>query len=92
MCKSNHVSHFLCSNTQGWAAVETKAKCLTSKWGTAGAEAKEIVNLYRSGEATVGDVKKHGTWLLIGALLFFAGEVVGRGSFVGYKLECFFSV
>jgi hypothetical protein len=65
--------------------VEAKAKCLTTRWGNAGAEAKQLVNLYRSGEATVGDVKRLASYVLGGTLLFFAGEIVGRGSFVGYK-------
>ncbi len=73
------------SNTQGLQFVATKSKCLVSKWSQAGTEAKQILNLYRTGNATYGDVKTHLTWLLAGALLFFAGEAVGRGSLVGYK-------
>ena len=63
-----------------------RLSCMGSKFPQAGGEACQLWTRVRSGDIRMRDLANGGVYTLQILGLFFAGEIIGRGSFFGYAV------
>lgn len=74
-----------CAN-QGFLWFTDSVFCMTQRWSTARAELMDVVARFKKFDITVGDVWKGSAMGVQMYLIFNFGEIIGRGSFQGYRL------
>ena len=68
-----------------WSFLATRFTCWARMWPKACGEAKVYLTKIRDGSLTMREAGWLGQTAAYSAVFFFAGEVVGRGSLVGYQ-------